>query len=110
MTAFSADDLARRKVQLITRLNELGARLHGIEDELLSHQTKDWEELAIEREHDEVLTSMGDGGKDEIRMIQAALDRLTEGEYGYCVTCGAQISEERLDVLPATPFCRNCAH
>jgi RNA polymerase-binding transcription factor DksA len=25
------------------------------------------------------------------------------------VTCGKEISAERLDVLPATPFCRDCA-
>ncbi|MCL4676693.1 MAG: TraR/DksA C4-type zinc finger protein [Pararhodobacter sp.] len=109
MTAFSAKDLERRKGQLTDRLTELGVRLHGIEDELMSHQSKDWEEMATEREHDEVLTSIGDGGKEEIRMIQAALQRLADGEYGFCVTCGTRISDERLDVLPATPFCRTCA-
>lgn len=110
MTKLSIDALAKRKAQLTARLSELGVRLHAIEDELLSHQSKDWEELATERENDEVLTSIGDGGKDEIRMIQAALQRLSEGEYGFCASCGTQISDERLDVLPATPFCRNCAH
>ena len=109
MTEFTAEALAQRKAQLTARLAELGVRLHGIEDELLSHQSRDWEELATEREHDEVLTSMGDGGKEEIRMIQAALARLSDGEYGYCRFCGAVISSERLDVVPATPFCRNCA-
>ncbi|MCB1407790.1 MAG: TraR/DksA C4-type zinc finger protein [Rhodobacteraceae bacterium] len=110
MTEFSAEELTHRKGQLTQRLAELGVRLHGIEDELLSHQSKDWEDLATEREQDEVLTSIGDGGKEEIRMIQAALKRLSEGEYGFCTTCGARITDERLDVLPATPFCRNCAH
>jgi len=110
MTEFSANDLARRKQQLTARLAELDSRLHGIEDELMSHQTRDWEELATERENDEVLTSMGDEGKQEIRAIFAALKRMDLGEYGFCVTCGDRISDERLDLLPATPFCRNCAH
>jgi RNA polymerase-binding transcription factor DksA len=109
MTEFSAADLAARKTQLTQRLAELDTRLHGIEDELMSHQTKDWEELATEREQDEVLTSMGDEGKQELRAIFAALKRMDEGEYGYCTTCGTRISDERLDVLPATPFCRDCA-
>ncbi|MHA1127489.1 MAG: TraR/DksA C4-type zinc finger protein, partial [Alphaproteobacteria bacterium] len=30
-------------------------------------------------------------------------------EYGVCVACGEDISEERLDVLPDTPKCRKCA-
>lgn len=110
MTEFSADDIARHKQQLTARLRELDSRLHGIEDELLSHQTRDWEELATDRESDEVLTSMGEEGKEEIRAIFAALKRMDDGDYGYCVTCGDQISAERLDLLPATPFCRNCAH
>jgi RNA polymerase-binding transcription factor DksA len=39
----------------------------------------------------------------------AALNRIKAGDYGTCITCGARISEERLDVLPATPFCKTCA-
>jgi RNA polymerase-binding transcription factor DksA len=109
MTDISPADLARRKSQLLARLGELDARLHGIEAELLSHQSQDWEDLATEREQDEVLTSMGDGGKLEIRAILAALDRIKAGEYGDCTKCGARIADERLDVIPATPFCASCA-
>ena len=109
MTDISPADLARRKSQLLARLGELDARLHGIEAELLSHQSQDWEDLATEREQDEVLTSMGEGGQEEMRGLYAALQRMDEGEYGFCVTCGTRVSDERLDVLPATPFCRNCA-
>mgnify|MGYP001088980676 CR=1 FL=1 len=41
--------------------------------------------------------------------LRAALARIEDGTYGTCVRCGAVISAERLDVLPATPFCRHCA-
>ena len=109
MTEIPQAELDRRKAQLLDRLAELDTRLHGIERELLSHQSKDWEELATEREQDEVLTSMGDEGKQEIRMIHAALERLDEGEYGYCTKCGEAINGARLDLLPATPFCSDCA-
>ncbi len=102
-------DLALRRSQLEKRLATLEERLHEIEDELESHQAKDWEEMATEREGDEVLESMGVNSQAEIRMIKAALDRLEEGEFGACVKCGDDISEERLDLLPYTPFCRKCA-
>ena len=101
--------LAERRKTLEDRLVELDNRLHGIEDELDAHQSKDWEELAVEREEDEVLEGMGSAGLAEIEQIRAALKRMDEGEYGYCVKCGEQIAEERLDLVPATPFCRNCA-
>ncbi len=102
-------DLALRRSQLERRLATLEERLHEIEDELESHQAKDWEEMATEREGDEVLESMGVNSQAEIRMIKAALDRMEEGEFGACVKCGDDISEERLDLLPYTPFCRKCA-
>ncbi len=101
--------IEERRQALMDRMEELTTRLHEIGEELDSHQSKDWEELAVEREEDEVLEQMGSSGKAEIRMIHAALERMDAGEYGYCVKCGAEILPERLDVLPYTPFCRTCA-
>jgi RNA polymerase-binding transcription factor DksA len=102
-------DLAERRRQLQERLATLEERLHEIEDELDSHQSKDWEELAVEREGDEVLERLGVSGQAEIARIRAALARIEEGEYGYCTKCGAEIAQERLDLLPWTPHCRDCA-
>jgi RNA polymerase-binding transcription factor DksA len=102
-------DVGKYEKILVARMAELDQRLHNIEDELDSHQSKDWEELAVEREEDEVLEGIGTSGLAEIERIRAALARIAEGEYGVCVRCGEEISVERLDVLPATPFCRNCA-
>ncbi len=99
----------RREAILRNRLGELERRLAGIDAELESQASQDWEELAVEREEDEVLEGMGQSGLAEIERIRAALSRIAEGSYGICVRCGDPISEERLDVLPATPFCRTCA-
>ncbi len=101
--------LKERRQALSDRLEYLDAKLHEIDDELDSHNSPDWEELAVERESDEVLEGMGQSGLEEMRAITAALERMDAGEYGYCVQCGDKISEERLDVLPYTPFCRSCA-
>ena len=102
-------DIAKRKAQLEARLADLGSRLEGIEAELDSHTSRDWEELATERESDEVLEGMGLSAQQEIRSISAALARIDSGEYGFCVKCGAEIGDTRLDEVPYTPFCRNCA-
>lgn len=101
--------ISNRKAQLQARLADLKGRLNGIEAELDSHQSPDWEELASERESDEVLEGMGISGQHEIRMIEAALGRIADGDYGFCAKCGAEIGEERLNAVPYTPFCRNCA-
>jgi RNA polymerase-binding transcription factor DksA len=98
-----------RKAALQQRLTELGARLEAIEDELDSHHDPDWEELAVEREGDEVLEATGRAGLSEISQIRAALKRIADGSYGDCATCGEPIAEGRLDALPWTPHCRSCA-
>lgn len=46
----------------------------------------------------------------EIKRIDAALRRLDEAEYGYCVSCGEKIQAKRLEMDPATPVCVDCAH
>ena len=100
---------AESKAQLEGRLAELGARLEAIDAELDSHNDPDWEELATEREGDEVLEATGGAGLLEIRQIRAALARIAAGEYGDCAKCGDQIAEARLDAIPWTPVCRRCA-
>jgi RNA polymerase-binding transcription factor DksA len=100
---------AQRKKILETRLAEIEGRLQAIEAELDQPVDKDWEEAAIEQEDDEVLEGMGEAGLREAEAIRAALARIEEGSYGFCVVCGNAIAEERLDALPATPFCREHA-
>ena len=109
MTSRKPTSLAKRKDQLQDRLVALTERMGAIDAELLSHDDKDWEELATQREGDEVLESIGLGAQEEIRAIKAALQRITDGNYGTCQRCGAQIGAARLDLLPFTPYCKDCA-
>ena len=102
-------DTAAMKTLLEDRKAELLARLTEIEAELESHEAKDWEEQAVEREGEEVLEGMGVSGQQELRMIDAALGRIASGDYGFCAKCGAEIAPERLAAVPYTPFCRACA-
>ncbi|HGG06650.1 MAG TPA: TraR/DksA family transcriptional regulator [Aliiroseovarius sp.] len=41
--------------------------------------------------------------------ITAALARMDEGEYGYCLECGDEIAEKRLELDPAVATCISCA-
>lgn len=102
-------NIIERKAQLVARRAELLDRTDEVERELESHVTKDWEDSATERESDEVLEQMGLSAQSEILKIDAALARIEAGDYGVCTKCGDDISAERLDLLPFTPFCRKCA-
>jgi RNA polymerase-binding protein DksA len=41
--------------------------------------------------------------------VAEALARIDRGEYGRCENCGREISLERLEALPATRYCVDCA-
>ena len=47
--------------------------------------------------------------QQEIQRIDAALARIETGEYGFCISCGDDIEDKRLDLDPAAPLCHGCA-
>lgn len=45
----------------------------------------------------------------ELQKIEAALKRIENDDYGYCVKCDEAISEKRLDFDPSITLCVECA-
>lgn len=45
----------------------------------------------------------------QLTRIEAALERIEEGEFGYCAMCDEEIAGRRLEIDPANPFCVHCA-
>ena len=101
--------IADRKQALEARRAELVGELNEIEHQLDEPAPKDREDRSSERQGDEVLEALGHVELAEVARIDAALARIAAGTYGDCVKCGAEISQARLDLLPATPFCKTCA-
>ncbi|MCM2451841.1 TraR/DksA family transcriptional regulator [Agrobacterium vitis] len=102
-------DMDGYRQTLLGRRLELSRRLGKISGDLSEQRSAESAERAIESENDEVLESLGQAGENELRGIEAALARMEAGSYGRCVTCDAAIAPERLALLPATPFCQDCA-
>ena len=102
-------DMKLQEKILRDRWHELTTRLRKIDTDLGRTKAIDDEDRAIENENDEVLEGLGQAGEDELRAIDAALERIARGTYGTCARCGAAISEARLAVLPQTPLCEDCA-
>lgn len=50
-----------------------------------------------------------DRRKRELRRIDAALARIDDGEYGWCIDCGEDIDPRRLVADPAAALCLACA-
>lgn len=45
----------------------------------------------------------------QLQRILAALERIRNGEYGYCLVCEEEIHLPRLETDPAAPLCLDCA-
>jgi DnaK suppressor protein len=56
----------------------------------------------------EVVTTLRRAARVALADIDAALDRMRAGRYGYCVDCGTTIPLERLEILPYVARCMSC--
>ena len=103
-------DETRFRQVLLDMKSERTRRIRTI-DRDIRHEgmSADWSEQASERENDEVLESLGNNSEKELQMINYALKRLDDGSYFQCDSCGEEIPEARLELLPFTPYCVDCA-
>jgi DnaK suppressor protein len=56
----------------------------------------------------DVLFNLSETQQQQIRDIDAALERISRGEYGVCVECGEEISPRRMEVRPFSRYCIEC--
>jgi DnaK suppressor protein len=90
------------------------------EREQLRHQLAD---LGEETSHDENFADSGQVAAEQgehraligqleetLVAVEQALVKLDAGTYGVCESCGKAIAEARLEAMPATRFCIDCAN
>ena len=56
----------------------------------------------------EIDYSLEENSEHVLRAIDAALQRIEDGTFGMCETCGQPISEERLEAIPYATQCIDC--
>ncbi len=106
--ALSAKRCLRYRQMLIEKsraiLRGLGSRVDAItRTDRISED--DWATLA----HDEFV-SLKLHGMDEaqLRLVEEALARLKNGDFGVCLRCEAAIAPKRLDAIPWARYCVRC--
>lgn len=98
--------------QLQTLRNELTQRIEAIDADVHHKKEpveKDFAEQVTQRENDDVLTALDGEAQHTVRLIDQALTRIKNGNYGICAKCGETIPEARLKALPYATTCINCA-
>src|SRR5207302_10012232 len=56
----------------------------------------------------EFLFSQSNNERMLLQMVETALQRIREGEFGECVGCGNEINAKRLEAVPWTRYCIAC--
>ena len=102
-------DHQKLKDWMLSRRDELNARLKSIKQDVTRRANADWSEQAQERENDEVIDALGNEANVELNLINKALDRMHHEEYGYCSSCGEEVAEARLSAMPYADLCIKCA-
>ena len=46
--------------------------------------------------------------EDRFKKINEALDRIEDGDYGYCEKCGEEVGVSRLEARPTAELCIDC--
>jgi DnaK suppressor protein len=90
--------------QLDAEIQELGA------DEATEHATvgNHQADSGSEVFEQESAVTLERNERELLRLVEQALERLAQGQYGRCLRCGEPIAEERLLALPYVAHCLPC--
>jgi DnaK suppressor protein len=108
----SAKALLKLRELLINRRREIFEQVAHLESESkgLGQPVIEPIDEAQKQDLTRMLDRLVERGKEEIKEIHLALEKMSTDTYGVCELCGRSIPLKRLEVLPATRLCRKCAH
>jgi DnaK suppressor protein len=56
----------------------------------------------------EFLFHQSNNDRQLLQMVESALARIREGNFGECISCGKEINPKRLEAVPWTRHCIEC--
>ena len=119
MATRTVSDASQRRLESLRR-QLLDTRAH-LREELtfLTSASREWERTARdepERQESGALSyerdaslALGDQVRRRLADVEVALDRMDTGTFGVCDRCGCPVERNRLEALPETPYCLQCA-
>lgn len=107
----TANNLEQLKAKLLQQRQEIFGRLHSLEDgwQALSEPDIEVEDEAQKAQLTELFNRLDLQEQQQIKELDLALARIAAASYGVCETCRKAIPLDRLQLLPATRYCRKCS-
>ena len=107
----SREELMQFKTLLQTRESELlrelqsGKQRANVETfERIAGEVPDVGDASVADSTRDAVNAERERDADELREVQAALDRIDAGTYGVCLTCGKLIDIQRLRAFPTARY------
>lgn len=105
----TSEDKDRIRELLLKKKEELERRVESIHNHARNPLEADSSEQAAQLGNVAVVSALEHEAIQELSDIGNALQRLETGTYGICISCGEDISAERLLARPASAECVDCA-
>ncbi len=102
--------LSMRQI-LIKRRDALRTALAGdlsLLKELRAQTAGDVVDAALDSAQDEISSQLAEVESRELASIENALERMRQGHFGVCESCGGTIPMARLNALPYATLCIEC--
>ncbi len=101
-------NLEKIKARLIAERESLLVKLSGNDLSVDASETPDPVDLAVRNYSKNVMLAVSENESRQVVLINEALQRIADKEYGECQNCEKEINPKRLDAVPWARYCLAC--
>jgi len=113
------DELAQYKKLLLSIRERLVGKVDSMQDEALKRSRQDasgdlsnvpihMADVGTDNYERDFMIELIQNGEEGVRNIDLALEKIDDGSFGVCETCGKKINKERLKAVPHAKLCIEC--
>lgn len=96
------------KKNLLAERENVVTKLKGSDLSIDDSETPDPVDLAVSNYSKNVQLALSENESRQLELIDEALERLEDDEYGVCQNCETEINPKRLAAIPWARYCLDC--
>lgn len=104
----SKSSLKEVKEKLLAERELLIEKLKGNDLSIDDAETPDPVDLAVRNYSKNVMLAVSENESKQLTLIDEALLRIEDDEYGFCQNCEKEINPKRLAAIPWARYCLDC--